>query len=434
MKAWTITTWAFAYLLTPPLVPSYAAAPADYRTSAPEPRVRQVPAEIQKGVFEDPETFRKPLVQFLVAGESDPYRKVKLLHDWIADNIAYDVESYFSTTPHESNGANALKRQVAVCHGYGSLLEEMCDLAGITCRSISGYGRGYRFASGDVGSSDQENHVWNAVFIDGKWHLVDVTWDAGHVEDRAFEKQYRTTYLFMEPQHFVYNHLPKESKWQLLTSPLTLKQFEQQPHLRGRFFDYGLRLRTRLTRVTRVGGSVKFTIGLTQRAELMATLNSSDEEELPQRALVQYEDQLCPVYVTFPEAGRYRLKLYVRPPGHTGSFKQAANFDFEATDGISKTFPEAKASFDRMRGYLFSPLYLPLATDKPLLFKVRLHNAHDVSLAIGDKPWVPLERTPGGDNVYQLTSPVPAGERVRLNAKLSPRDESYKIVIDFTEK
>ena len=431
MRVWMAAGLAFAWVLATTLV-GVSAETAKYRSTAPDPRVRQVPAEIQNGVFQDPARFREPLVRFLVAGERDPYRKVKLLHDWIADNIAYDVKSYFSTEKHESNAADALQRRVAVCHGYGSLMEEMCELAGITCRTISGYGRGYLFASGEVGSSDRENHVWNAVSLDGRWHLVDVTWDAGHVEGREFQKQYSTTYLFMEPRHFVYTHLPNEPKWQLLARPLTTEEFDQLPHLRGRFFDNGLLLQTRLARVTPAGSSVQFSIGLTQDVELMATLCTSDDQEVPQRTFVQREGQRCPIYVTFPRAGRYRVKLYCRPPGATDTYKQAADLDFQASEGTPKGFPETYAAFDRMSGYLYSPLYLPLATDKPVAFKVRLSGAHDVSLAIGENPWLALDPVPGQKDVYQLNTPVPAGERVRLNAKRSPADESYKIVIDFS--
>ena len=100
-------------------------------------------------------------------------------------------------------------------------------------------------------------------------------------------------------------------------------------------------------------------------------------------------------------------------------------------EGSPKKFPETHASFDRMAGYLYSPLYLPLVTDKPVSFKVRLSGAHDVSLAIGKKPWLALKPVPGEQDVYQITTAVPAGERVRLNAKQSPQDASYKIVIEF---
>ncbi len=70
--------------------------PAQYRTGTPDPRVQQVPEEITQGVFVDPDQFIGPLAGELVDGARDDFHKVKILHDWIAENIAYDVESYFS--------------------------------------------------------------------------------------------------------------------------------------------------------------------------------------------------------------------------------------------------------------------------------------------------------------------------------------------------
>jgi hypothetical protein len=113
--------------------------------------------------------------------------------------------------------------------------------------------------------------------------------------------------------------------------------------------------------------------------------------------------------------------------------KQAADLDFEASGGSAKTFPKTYASYDRLRGYLVSPLYVPLATGTPLKFQVRLQRAHDVSLAIGDKPWLRLTRSPGEDDLYELTTSVPAGANVRLNAKLSPDADTYKKLIEFTD-
>jgi len=407
--------------------------PAQYRSQSLDPRVRQIPSYIQQGVFDDPDKHLEPLVRFLVAGGRDGFHKVKILHDWIADNIAYDVEAYFSDAETRSSGPNTLKQRRGVCHGYGSLMEEMCSLAGIPCRTISGYGRGYGFATGRTMDTDEENHVWNAVHVNGGWHLVDVTWDAGHVDGRSYKKEYCTTYLFMKPENFVYTHLPKEPRWQLLAAPLSAEQFARQPYLRGVFFDHGLQLGSKLSRVTRVGESVQFSIRFSHEVDMMASLLTEAGDELPRRTLVQRDDELCRVYVTFPSKGRFRVKLYCRPLGATDSMDLVADIEFQTNSGTARTFPETYAWFGRMRGYLYSPLYTPLATNKSLLFKVRLHDAHDVSLAVGDEPWLELAPSSTERNVYQLRTTIPAGARVRLNAKTSPDSESYATVIEFTE-
>jgi hypothetical protein len=412
-----------------------AAVAARYRTGVPDPRVQRIPAEIQQGVFTDPKQFLEPLVRRLTDGASDEFHKTKLLHDWIAENIAYDVRSYFSDTS-DDNAAEppeeTLVQRQAVCHGYTSLFKQMCTLAGIPCEDISGYGRGYSYVSGRNANVGEENHAWNAVRIDERWFLVDVTWDAGYVGEQAFRKEYRTTYLFMEPRYFVFTHLPSESRWQLLRKPLTSEQFDKLPYLHGTFFDHDMRLLTRLARVTPAGGSVQFSIQVSAETEVMAKLTSPAGEKSPQRTLVQHDKDRCKVFALFPRAGPWSVRLFVRPRGSTDSYEMAAKLDFEASSGTKATFPETYNVFAAMRGYLHSPLYLPLDTESPVLFKVRLSGAHDVSLAIGDEPWLKLTADTTDTDVYQLRTTVPAGQRVRLNAKAAPDEESYDTVIAFS--
>jgi hypothetical protein len=311
-------------------------------------------------------------------------------------------------------------------------MKKMCTAAGITCEDIKGYGRGYSFGTGAAESVDQVNHAWSAVRIAGRWYLVDTTWDAGHVEEKAYRKQYRTTYLFMPPQDFIYTHLPGDSRWQLLRSPLTAAQFEQLPHLRGAFFDQGLFLATRLQRVTSVGKGVQFAVRYARPVELMADLHAESGKELSYRGLVQHEQDMCRIFVTFPSAGRHRLKLYCRPRGGTGSMKLVANLDFDAAEGTDRAFPKTFSAFQTARGYLFSPLYTPIARDRPVTFRVRLQGLYDPSLAIGDQPWLKLKRSPSQSDVYEITMSAPAKVRVRLNAKTAPQNKSYTTLIDFS--
>jgi len=47
---------------------------------------------------------------------------------------------------------------------------------------LSGYSKGYGYKIGQTfqGNSD---HAWNAVYLDGRWHLLDSTWGSGTVDD-----------------------------------------------------------------------------------------------------------------------------------------------------------------------------------------------------------------------------------------------------------
>ncbi len=411
---------------------SPTAGPAEYRTGTPDSRVGQVPTELTEGVFSDPEQFLSPLVRALTDSARDDFHKVKILHDWIAENIAYDVESYFSDSQTADSADTALTQRRAVCHGYASIFSQMCAVLNIPCADISGHGRGYGFLSGRSLDVSEENHAWNAVRIDGQWYLVDVTWDAGYVEGREFRKEYRTTYLFMEPRYFVFTHLPTEPRWQLLRTAVTNDQFRQLPHLLGPFFDHGMRLLTRLTRVTPAGESIQFSVYVPPGSELMAKLTAPDGAKQPQRTLVQQTVDRCKVFVIFPEVGAWTVQLFARHHGSDDQFSLAAELDFDSAAGASdRFFPKTFNAYGNLRGCLISPLYLPLPPEKPLLFKVRLPGARNVSLAIGDAPWLRFQPNPDDEDVYQIETSLPAGEYVRLNARTNPAEKQYDTVIGF---
>ncbi len=433
MKQCLLFGSVFAWLAAAVTSPGFA-DPAGYRTGRTDPRIGQVPADLQQRVFVDPDRQLDPLVRALVAGARDEFHKVKILHDWIAETITYDVDSYFSGAKSDTSIRATLQRRKAVCYGYAALFAEMCSLAGVPCQKISGFGRGYGFAAGRAGDPSQTNHAWNAVQIGGRWHLVDVTWDAGHVEKRAFQKKYATTYLFMPPEEFIYTHLPEDPEWQLLRPPLSTEQFADLPYLLGRFFDASLRLATRLRRVTPVGESVEFAVVVPSDVELMAKLLTPDGKELQRRTLIQSDGEKCRVLVTFPRAGPYTVQLFSRRHGETGLLWMVASLDFSPSAGTARTFPKTYVTLNKMQGYLESPLYVPLPTGRPVTFQVRLQGTRDVRLAIGDRPWLALEPVAGRENVFQLTTTVPPGQRVRLNAKPTTGGASYATLIDFTPK
>ena len=57
------------------------------------PRVRQVPKDLQEQIFLNPKDNIVALAKFL-AGAGDASSKMKNLHDWICDNIAYDCDAF----------------------------------------------------------------------------------------------------------------------------------------------------------------------------------------------------------------------------------------------------------------------------------------------------------------------------------------------------
>lgn len=163
--------------------------------------------------------------------------KFRAIFRWITDNISYDYPLYLKhnktnkpnynkrsklTTRLSKKGLRHLVlRKKAVCAGYATLLDYMCAHSGIESAYIVGYGRNYRE------SYAQPNHAWNAVKLDNKWYLCDVTWASGSVDHNLgrFFKDYTGIYFLTDPSLFICNHYPVEKRWTLVKNPPSLTEF-----------------------------------------------------------------------------------------------------------------------------------------------------------------------------------------------------------------
>jgi len=219
------------------------AATVKYRTNKMESRVRTVGKELMENVFLDPEKYLPAVVTKLVTGVSDQFLKVKAIHDWICDNIVYDTETAFERANRRQDYISVLRTKLAVCAGYANLFNQMCELASIESTGITGYSKGFGY-TGKIGSSP--DHDWNAVKINNKWYLVDVTWDAGFIDQKTFVRKYSTSYLFLDSRSFLYSHLPFIGKYQFHAPSLTKEQFVNEPFIGGVFFRYQLSFKDEL--------------------------------------------------------------------------------------------------------------------------------------------------------------------------------------------
>ncbi len=89
-------------------------------------------------------------------------QKIKAIHDYIIDNTIYDVvraekkESQYDS----ARITGVLYEHYGTCSGYSDLMAIVLDKLNIPNYKIT-----------------TDNHVWNAVYIDGTWKHLDVTWD-----------------------------------------------------------------------------------------------------------------------------------------------------------------------------------------------------------------------------------------------------------------
>lgn len=130
-------------------------------------------ASVQADSYEEVIQTAKELVKYCSTDE----QKIQKIHDWICNNLAYDYKLYYNGGYVGNQLDYAFQNKRAVCAGFATLGTTMFRAAGIPCVSISGVSA----SSGSFGDDDKgQGHAWNAVYYNGAWHYMDLTWDCNN--------------------------------------------------------------------------------------------------------------------------------------------------------------------------------------------------------------------------------------------------------------
>ncbi len=258
------------------------------------PAIATIPPEV--------ETSLAAVAKHLAAEEPDPVLRVKALHDYVADRIAYDGESYLAKRYPPQDAATVFSTRKGVCAGYAKLLVAMGEAAGVSIAYVVGVSRDM---GGDVAG---EGHAWNAALVDGKWYLLDATWDAGYLEGPRFVKQYSSDYLMAPAEVFGTNHLPDEPRWQLSSAPISRGEFVRQPNLRPGFHAKGLVLvdpkRSQVTVANEAVVTLKNPAGMS----ILADFEAKGVDQSSRCQVTPGETTL--VRCDLPAEGTYHVRLF----------------------------------------------------------------------------------------------------------------------------
>lgn len=120
------------------------------------------------------------IAQQVTADCTSDYQRILALHDWVCGYLRYDMDSLHSEEVSPYYAEEVVKNRNAVCLGFATLYAALCRSIGIPCNVVSGYALGI---GSDTDWSDstiyteEQNHAWNEVYVDGRWVIVDTTWD-----------------------------------------------------------------------------------------------------------------------------------------------------------------------------------------------------------------------------------------------------------------
>ena len=198
------------------------------------------------------ETSIEAVARYIAAREPDRRARIKALHDWVADRIAYDRSEAKLVVvmtaappellamrcrlvpelcpPPDPSGLPPLTvtpmmrkpttedigdqlaertfvRRRGVCAHYAMLLHRLGDAIGEDIVYVSGKAR---TPDGAVGQ-----HAWNLARVDGHYEPLDATWDAGFSDGTTFERHYTDAWLFVAAGEFLTTHVPDNPRWRL---------------------------------------------------------------------------------------------------------------------------------------------------------------------------------------------------------------------------
>ncbi len=133
------------------------------------------------------------------------------IFSWVADNIYYDYDAFFSGNYGRTDAIGTLQTKRSVCQGYSELTDALMKSAGIPSRLVSGFalGFGYQAKSWDDVDHTKTNHAWNEVYINGRWVIMDTTWSSNNIYSNGEYHYEGGSYRFFDPTLDNFSHTHK---------------------------------------------------------------------------------------------------------------------------------------------------------------------------------------------------------------------------------
>ncbi len=367
------------------------------------------------------------LADYLSQPAKNDHEKARALYRWITAKIVYDTRGFFSGQVTNFTPEAVLRSRSSVCEGFAGLFQALALNAGLQAATIKGYAKGYGYLPG-TGFRDPANHTWNAVNLDGKWHLLDATMGSGYLNHEGqLVRQFRAYYFLTPPEAFIYDHFPLNTRWQLLATPVSRQAFEEQVWLKQHFFNHALRLVSHTRATIQTDDQTLITLQAPESVLLLARLEIGKQKLDERYTFVQKDADQVNIHVKLPRAGQYRLRIYVKSKGLAGNYKSALDYVIQAAQGsnVDSGFPKTYAPFNEYAVYLHRPMDGHLKAGHDQNFKLEVPDAEKIAVVIGSN-WHYLHKT---DAVFEGPIRIPKGA-FAVFAKF-PDQDKFQGLLEF---
>lgn len=387
-------------------------------------------ASIDKRVADTPQSAAgtvQSLADYLAKSATNDAQKVRAIYSWIVRNIDYDVAALAAGNTGDQSAEATLSKRKAVCAGYSRLFLALTQAAGVEAAEVDGFSRGAGYVAGSSLGSEPD-HAWSAVKLDGSWYVLDCTWAAGYLDaEHGFVRKLDDYYYLTPPDHFIYDHLPQDAKWQMAANPITKEDFERLVYLRPGFFRCGLEVASHPHIEIECDGNLTVAFTGPDDALVRARVGAAQASDDVAPTFVQHDGDKLKVNASFPHAGDYLLRLYAKKRGDQGPYDWAADYMVKVSQAPAQaaSYPQEMATFQESSSRLYAPLSGRLKAGGTEAFKLSVPGAEAVAVVAGGD-WQQLEKH--GD-VWEGEAKA-KGDQLQVAARF-PGSQSFYILLTY---
>jgi len=190
---------------------------------------------------------------------------------------------------------------------------------------------------------EEYQHWWNAVYIYGKWCLLDSYLATIPLVNKTgtgeLKYSFNENYFLVDPHKLIFTHFPDESQWQLLSDTVTVEEFCYQPKITPHFLQFGLQTLSHKAGIICTRDETEIQLGFpSKRTGLKFVFslvyeNGVDEfngVKLVQFGMVECLPHAAVIRISLPKKGVYSLHIFCKedtPSGKDISFSQVCEYE-----------------------------------------------------------------------------------------------------------
>ncbi len=137
----------------------------------------------------------------LVKNEKSTYKKIQILHDWVAQNIYYDYDYMGGRTSSTwTDAEDVLKNRNTMCVGLVNILADLLRAQGIPCHTVKATIYNTPSKAGGTPTVRTSGHVLLEAYLaeEDRWMLIDPTWTSKNRYENGRFIQKEMSHLYFD--------------------------------------------------------------------------------------------------------------------------------------------------------------------------------------------------------------------------------------------